>query len=165
MYTVAASNHTSSPRAGRPPMPVRCSILSGFACTTTRKLCRRSLRAISSADGQLETDMSSLGIALFRLGLGIVRGLRDEEFRSLLFLLVLTVAGGTIFYATTEGWQWIDAVYFSVMTLLTIGAGPLEPSTTFSKVFTMIYALGGIGLMLAFLLRLATFTIKGRGES
>ena len=34
---------------------------------------------------------------------------RRSEFRAILVLLLLTVLGGTIFYATEEGWDWIDA--------------------------------------------------------
>lgn len=104
--------------------------------------------------------MSSLTIALARLALALAKGLRDPEFRSILVLLLLVLLGGTLFFATHEGWAWIDALYFSVMTLLTIGSPHLAPSTGLGKIFTIIYALGGIGLMLAFVTRLATFMLR-----
>jgi hypothetical protein len=106
--------------------------------------------------------MSSLTIALARLFLALARGLRDPEFRALLVLLLLVLLGGTLFYATHEGWAWIDALYFSVMTLLTVGSPMFAPSTTLGKIFTMVYALGGIGLMLTFVTRLATIMVAAR---
>lgn len=108
--------------------------------------------------------MSSLTISLARLFLALARGLRDPEFRSILVLLMLVLAGGTLFYATHEGWPWIDALYFSVMTLLTIGSPVHAPTSTMGKIFTIVYALGGIGLMLAFVTRLATFMVRARTD-
>jgi len=46
---------------------------------------------------------------------------RDPQFRSLVFLVVITLLGGTIFYSTIEGWSIVDAFYFSVTTLTTVG--------------------------------------------
>lgn len=109
--------------------------------------------------------MSSLTIALVRLFVALAKGLRDPEFRSLLLLLLLVLAGGTVFFATHEGWPWIDALYFAVMTLLTVGSPAHVPATALGKIFTIVYALGGIGLMLAFVTRLATFMVRNRGDS
>ena len=108
--------------------------------------------------------MSSLWIALARLSLALARGLRDPEFRSILFLLLLAVVGGTLFYRSAEGWSWVDAAYFSVTTLLTLGNNQLGPTSALSKIFTIAYALGGIGLMLAFVYRLGQMMVRRRPE-
>jgi voltage-gated potassium channel len=55
---------------------------------------------------------------------------RDPQFRSLVFLVLITLLGGTIFYSTVEGWSIVDAFYFSVTTLSTVGSGDLAPTTT-----------------------------------
>ena len=99
--------------------------------------------------------MSSLGIALLRLLVGLGYGLKDPEFRAILVLLLLAILGGTIFYATAEGWDWIDAAYVSVITLGTLSDPRFVPHSTLGKIFTMVYVLGGIGLMLTFVMRLA----------
>jgi lysylphosphatidylglycerol synthetase-like protein (DUF2156 family) len=104
--------------------------------------------------------MSSLGFALLRLFVGLRRGLKDSEFRAILVLLLLAILGGTIFYATEEGWNWIDAAYVSVITLATLSDPRFVPNSTLGKIFTMVYVLGGIGLMLAFVTRLATVMIS-----
>jgi len=57
---------------------------------------------------------------------------------------------GTVFYRIVEGWSWLDCLYFSVVTLTTVGYGDLNPTTSLSKVFTMIYILIGLGLFLVF---------------
>jgi Ion channel len=46
---------------------------------------------------------------------------REPQFRSLVFLVVVTLLGGTVFYSLEEGWSTVDAFYFSVTTLTTVG--------------------------------------------
>lgn len=46
---------------------------------------------------------------------------------------------------------WVDSFSFSVITLTTVGYGDLSPSTTASKLFTVVYVVGGISLIGAFL--------------
>ena len=71
-------------------------------------------------------------IEFFLTTLRLVRGVarawrRDPEFRSLVFVVLVTLVGGTIFYSTIEGWSVVDAFYFSVTTLTTVGLGDLAP--------------------------------------
>jgi hypothetical protein len=110
--------------------------------------------------------MKSLGEGLLRLFLGFCRGMQDAEFRAIAFLLFVAVATGSVFYHLVEGWSWLDAAYFSVIALTTVGDATLSPTTGLSKIFTMGFSLCGIGLMLAFLARLTSFrdetTLKDR---
>jgi polyferredoxin len=101
--------------------------------------------------------MASLWLGLVRLVAGFCRGLRDPEFRAILFLLIVATIGGTIFFRAVESWSWVDAAYFSVMALTTVGDATLSPTTALAKIFTMGFSICGIGLMLAFLSRLSTF--------
>jgi voltage-gated potassium channel Kch len=73
----------------------------------------------------------------------------DIEFRILLFLLLTLLVGATLFYSSVEGWSIIDALYFSVMTMSTIGYGDLVPTTTWSKLFTIIFSILSIGFFAA----------------
>jgi voltage-gated potassium channel len=50
----------------------------------------------------------------------------------------------------------LDAFYFSVITLTTVGYGDLSPTTPISKIFTVIYILLGISILLAFINMLAS---------
>jgi voltage-gated potassium channel len=94
-------------------------------------------------------------ITLGRFIHAIWTGLRDPEFRALFFLVIVTLLTGTLFYAKVEGWSALDALYFSVTTLTTVGLGDLHPTNPASKIFTMIYILIGIGILLGFINKVA----------
>lgn len=74
----------------------------------------------------------------------------DRQLRMLTLLLLLTLASGTAFYSLVEHWAPLDALYFSVVTLATVGYGDLSPKTAIGKVFTMAYIIVGIGLLAGF---------------
>ncbi len=86
---------------------------------------------------------------------------RDPQFRSLTFLVLVTLLGGTIFYSLEEGWSVVDAFYFSVTTLTTVGLGDLTPATTFGKLFTVVYIFAGLGLIAGFINIVAQETLRG----
>jgi voltage-gated potassium channel len=51
---------------------------------------------------------------------------------------------GAACYHILEGWPLFDALYFTVVTLTTIGYGDLVPKTDAGKAFTVVFALGGV---------------------
>jgi len=75
----------------------------------------------------------------------IITFLKDEEYRDLLFTTMIILAIGSTMYHYLEGWRWIDALYFSVITLTTIGYGDFSPQTDAGKLFTVFYILIGLG--------------------
>jgi voltage-gated potassium channel len=97
----------------------------------------------------------SLLIGLAQLGRAIARSLHDPEFRALLVLYVILLAIGSLFYSRVEGWPAVDAVYFCVVTLATVGYGDFAPRTTLGKGFTIVYVLIGAGVFVALAARLA----------
>ena len=81
----------------------------------------------------------------------IIKGLKDPEFRAILITVFLVILIGTLFYMKVEKWSLIDSVYFCVITLTTVGYGDLSPTTPISRIFTVVYILIGIGILLAFI--------------
>jgi voltage-gated potassium channel len=89
---------------------------------------------------------------LLRLAHGVLSAWRsDPKFRTLVVLVLITLLSGTIFYSWVEGWSVVDALLFSVTTLTTVGYGNLVPTTTISKLFTVIYIFAGISIILGFI--------------
>jgi hypothetical protein len=63
-------------------------------------------------------------------------------------LVVVAVIGfGTVVYRYLEDWSWVDSLYFSVITLTTVGYGDLVPSSSGSRLFTVFYIVTGISLL------------------
>src|ERR687893_2336720 len=85
---------------------------------------------------------------------------RDPDFRTLVTLVFFTLLAGTVFYSFQEGWSLVDALYFSVTTLSTVGLGDLYPTTTIGKLFTIVYIFSGLGLIAGFINTIATETLS-----
>ena len=114
-------------------------------------------------------------IEFFLTTIRLLRGMasawrREPQFRSLVVLVIVTLLGGTVFYSLEEGWSVVDAFYFSVTTLTTVGLGDLAPQTTLGKLFTVVYIFAGIGIILGFIDTVAKETLsqqarkRGGGE-
>jgi voltage-gated potassium channel len=89
---------------------------------------------------------------------------RDPEKRGPLVLVVSLLVVGTLFYTIVEGWSVVDAVYFSAMSLATVGYGDLVPTTDVGKLFTVIYVLSGIGILVAFFTAVTSQTLELQAE-
>ena len=97
----------------------------------------------------------------------IWRGFReDDAFRGLVLSALTLLASGTVFYTLSEGWSVVNALYFSVLTLTTVGFGDLVPTTAASKLFTVGYVLFGVGLFAAFVTEVGRrrLSAKPRGD-
>jgi voltage-gated potassium channel len=80
----------------------------------------------------------------------LIDGVRDPETRPLYLAAFGLLAIGTIFYSIVEGWTPLDALYFSVTTLATVGFGDFTPQTALGRGFTIVYILAGVSVILAF---------------
>ena len=80
--------------------------------------------------------------------------LRDKESRLVISWALVVLLIGTLVYHWLEGWSYLDALYFCVISLATIGYGDLTPTTPVAKMFTIIYVINGIAILLALFDRL-----------
>jgi voltage-gated potassium channel len=89
-------------------------------------------------------------VTMWRLLRSIAGGMRDGEFRGLLYVVIVILLGGTLFYHGVEHWKWLDSLFFSVTTLTTVGYGNFVPHTDLGKIFTIVYIFLGLGTILGF---------------
>ena len=60
---------------------------------------------------------------------------------------MIYMVGGAGVYAKIEGWLFLDALYFTNYTLLTVGIGDYAPSTHLGRGLLFPYAVGGIVIL------------------
>lgn len=77
-------------------------------------------------------------------------------FRLLAVVSIIYIGVGVLAMMKIENLNFIDSLYFSVVSLTTVGYGDFTPETTLGKVFVMGYLLAGIGIIAA----LATNLLK-----
>ncbi|KAK0709425.1 hypothetical protein B0T26DRAFT_405084 [Lasiosphaeria miniovina] len=67
---------------------------------------------------------------------------RTLMLQTIMFLMYLLV--GALVFSNIEGWDYLDAVYWSAVTLFTVGFGDFYATTTLGRALLMPYALVGI---------------------
>jgi voltage-gated potassium channel len=95
-----------------------------------------------------------------RLFHGLAHALQQPEVQGGAQLAISLVLIATVFYWFVEGWPLLDAVYFAVVTIATVGYGDLAPHTTLGKIFTIGYIVSGIGIFVAAITALAQATLQ-----
>jgi hypothetical protein len=86
--------------------------------------------------------------------------LRDKDSRLVFYWAMGILLLGTVVYHWLEGWSYLDALYFCVISLATVGYGDLTPTTPEAKIFTIFYVVNGIGVLLAVFDRIRV--VRGR---
>ena len=81
--------------------------------------------------------------------------IKQPQYRSLIYWIILLLIVGTVFYSRVEGWGLLDSLYFCVITLATVGYGDFSPETGSGKLFAIVYILVGLGILASFLNMLA----------
>jgi voltage-gated potassium channel Kch len=72
-------------------------------------------------------------------------------YRVLLGATMGMIALGTVVYHFLEHLTWVNAYYFSVITLTTVGYGDITPKTDAAKIFTTFYIFAGVGIITTFI--------------
>jgi hypothetical protein len=91
---------------------------------------------------------------------------REEEFLPVLSAGAALVLTGTVAYTLGENWNVVDALYFAVATLTTTSvADPdLVLDRSWMKIFTVLYQLVGIGILVEVLRRLGLSFVSVRTQ-
>jgi voltage-gated potassium channel len=100
-------------------------------------------------------------LVLRRFALAVRTGFQDEAFRELLLLAAVILATGTIFYSIHQNWSLVDALYFSTVSLMTVGYGDLTPEGDVARLFTVFYLIIGVGVFVSLAAKMASFEFVG----
>ena len=89
----------------------------------------------------------------------------DLKFRLKIFIafLAIIIVLGTLGFRFIEGLSLVDAFYFSIVTIATVGYGDIHPSTESGKFLALILILCGVGTFLGVVAN-ATEIIVNRQE-
>ncbi len=69
-----------------------------------------------------------------------------KMFRGVAAVITLLVFISTLFFHAVEKWDWLDSVYYTVITMATVGYGDFVPKTDAGKIGAMLLVVIGIGL-------------------
>jgi len=76
---------------------------------------------------------------------------KQPETRALMVLALVVLITGVVFYVNVEHWSLVNAIYFCVVTLGTVGYGDITPATEAGKLFTVMYIIVGLSVIGGFL--------------
>jgi voltage-gated potassium channel Kch len=88
----------------------------------------------------------------------------DPKVNGLLIFAFSMIALATVTFWIVEGWSLLDAAFFSVVTISTVGYGNLVPETALGKIFAMFYILVGLGVFVAAASAVAEALLRRRDE-
>ncbi len=83
---------------------------------------------------------------------------------TLALTLAMIVSIGTVFFRHVEGWSWLDAYFFTVVTISTVGYGSLVPATALGKIGTTVFIFLGLGIFAVAIQQFGVYTMRKREE-
>ncbi|MEA1934110.1 MAG: potassium channel family protein [Thermodesulfobacteriota bacterium] len=89
-----------------------------------------------------------------------ISGTRKAIVGILIAIAILLV--GTMGYMLLEGWNCFDALYMTVITLITVGYGETHELSPTGKAFTLILILVGAGVIFYIIGMIAEFVVEGQ---
>lgn len=91
-------------------------------------------------------NSSGLIAGYINIAQAIPAAFRSPNVKALLVLAGGIVTFSALVYVMLEGWRLLDAIYFCVVTMATVGYGDFAPKTALGKIYTIFYLLIGIGV-------------------
>ena len=90
--------------------------------------------------------------------------MKPAPLSAVLGLAVIILAGSSVFFHYVEKWAWLDAWFFTVVTVSTVGYGNLVPATAIGKIGTSVPIFMGIGVFALLAGQIGDRVVKQRLE-
>jgi len=87
-----------------------------------------------------------------------------KRIRLLVVLPIVVLVFGTFGFMVLEGLSFTDALYFTIVTISTVGYGDIHPTNLASKIFGIVLIIIGIGTFLTIITNVTQMLIQ-RGQS
>lgn len=81
-----------------------------------------------------------------RMGRSIAAAFRSPNVIAALTVLGVIAFFSALVYMALEGWSFLDAIYFCIVTMSTVGYGDFSPETALGKIYTIFFLFIGIGV-------------------
>ena len=79
-------------------------------------------------------------------------------------LFIVLLAVGSIGFMVFENMSLTNAIYFSIVTMATVGYGDIHPQTAIGKILTIIIIIGGVGTFLSVVASITDVFVNRREE-
>jgi voltage-gated potassium channel Kch len=76
----------------------------------------------------------------------IIAAFRTPRVQALLLVCLMIAGAQALVFSRIEGWPLVDALYFSVVSMTTVGYGDLTPQSALGKLVSLGFLLVGIGV-------------------
>lgn len=83
-----------------------------------------------------------------------------RHFIIVIILFIALIVSGSTVYQRLEGWNQLNSLYFTTMTITTVGYGDITPATDAGKMFTIGYSIGGIAIGLYLLFAVGRYIVE-----
>lgn len=87
---------------------------------------------------------------------------QEAKLTYIALIIITLLATGTVVVHYLENWGWIDSLYFSTVTLTTVGYGDFVPTHQLTRVFIILYILGGVSTLLYGLTAISKYYVDRR---
>ena len=104
--------------------------------------------SVIDEDGDQQIDRTEFKTAVHLLHADLSRvSARGAEVKILLVTLFVWLGLGTLIFCLVEEWTFIEGIYFTMVTLTTIGLGDYAPDTNGGRAVLYVFTFVGIGLV------------------
>lgn len=68
--------------------------------------------------------------------------------KGLVIVIFALLTLGTLVYHFSEGWTWLNSLYFATISLTSRGYSSMYPTHWFSIIFSVFYLISGVGIII-----------------